>query len=164
MSIELNISDQIPQVSRQVDLSNFVTPTPTPTKKPSLLTKIVDVLNQQTTIIDTPELVTKNENVLLQINQINNTTLSETLIVDNSIKTSDVITLISLQKNDNSFISEFNNTILINKETIHAIFYIPEKFINSEFKIVKFFGDYWKIVDIKNESKFISIEFGSIYS
>ena len=160
MSIELNISDKIPQVSRQIDLSNFVTPTPTPTKKPSLLTKPVDVLNQQTAIIVTPELVTKNKNVLLQIDQINNTTLSETLIVDNSIKTSDVITLISLQKNDNSFISEFNNTIIINKETITAIFFIPEKFISSEFKIVKFFGDYWKIVDIKNESKFISIEFG----
>lgn len=162
-NIELKISDKTPQVSRRIDLTNFVTPTPTPTKKPSLLTKPTDTSNQQTSIIDAPKLVTKNENVLLQQTQINNKLIIESLNSQlTNIKNLDKISLISIQKNDDSYISQFENNvpIIVNKETITSLFYIPEKFINSEYKIVKYFDENWKILDIKNDNQFIKIEFG----
>ena len=162
-NIELKISDKIPQVSNKNDLSNFITPTPTPTKKPSLSTKIVDNLNPKTSIIDAPSLVTKTDNLLLQKNQINNKTVVESLNVkNNDVKNLDKIKLISLQKNDNSYISKFSDNIpcIINKDTINVIFNIPKIFISSEFKLVKFINNTWNVIDIKNENEFIEVEFG----
>lgn len=160
-NIELS-NNETPILSQKLSLSSLITPTPTPTKKPSLSGGVENSSNIKTNIIDVPELSIKNLELLSEIKAIQNTTIIEQLKIIENLNVIDKITLIALQKFDQNYVSNFNKNIpsIVNQGIIKAIFYIPDKFVNSNFTIVKLFSKYWKIDNTKIDTNFIQIEFG----